>query len=72
MKRVSFQRTLMKQSITGYLILLAALLLYSFSQTVSYGKSLYESNRRVFHLYLEEIKQATIESEVLYMYLQMR
>ncbi|MCX4316516.1 MAG: histidine kinase [Lachnospiraceae bacterium] len=64
MKRVSFQRTLMKQSITGYLILLAALLLYSFSQTVSYGKSLYESNRRVFHLYLEEIKQATIESEV--------
>ena len=64
MKRVSFQRTLMRQSITGYLILLGALLLYSFFQTVSYGRGLYESNRRVFNLYLEEINQATRESEL--------
>lgn len=63
MKRLSFQRTLMRQSITGYLILLAALLLYSFSSALNYGRGLYESNRRVFNLYLEEINRATTESE---------
>lgn len=53
----------MHQSITGYLILLAALLIHSVSLTAVYSKGLYESNRRVFDLYLEEVNQAATESE---------